>query len=68
MDKYGGHNDGQRDFQKLKGTVLESGVVPASTYGLQTLALSELQQHQRQVCDNNWIREIAGVKRVEKGE
>ena len=49
--------------RKLKGNVLESHVVPASTYGLDTLALSELQQHK--LCENNWIRRIAGVKRVQ---
>ena len=39
-------------------------MVPASTYGLETLALSELHQHK--VCENNWIRRIAGVRRVER--
>ena len=51
--------------RKLKGKVLDSCVVPASTYGLETLALSELHQDKLQVCENNWIR-IAGVKRVER--
>ena len=51
-------------FRKLKGKVLDSCVVPASTYALQTLALSELHQHKLQVFENNWIRRIAGVKRV----
>ena len=51
---------------KLKGMVLDSCVVPPSTYGLETLALSELNQHKLQVCENNWIRRIAGVKRVER--
>ena len=46
--------------RKLKGKVLDSGVVPASTYGLETLELSELHQHKLQVCENNWIRKIAG--------
>ncbi len=41
-------------------------MVPASTYGLETLALTELHQHKLQVCENNWIRRIAGVKRVER--
>ena len=41
-------------------------MVPASTYGLETLALSELHQHKLQVCENNWIRKIAGVRRVER--
>ena len=52
--------------RKLKGKVLDSCVVPANTYGLDTLALSELHQHKLQVCENNWIRRIAGVKRVER--
>ena len=44
--------------RKLKGKVLDSCVVP--------LALSELHQHKLQVCENNWIRRIAGVRRVER--
>ena len=36
-----GGNDGQKDFQKTEGDVLDSCVVPASTSGLETLALSE---------------------------
>ena len=52
--------------RKLNGKVLDSCVVPASTYGLETLALSELHQHKLQVCENNWIRNIAGVRRVER--
>ena len=43
--------------RKLKGKVLDSCVVPAGTYGLETLALSELNQHKLQVCENNWIGE-----------
>ena len=43
---------------------MDSCVVPASTYGLETLALSEMHQHKLQVCENNWIRKIAGVRRV----
>ena len=52
--------------RKLKGKVLDSCAVPASTYGLETLALSELHQHKLQVCENNYIRKIAGVRRVER--
>ena len=37
-----------------------------STYGLETLALSELHQHKLHVCENNRIRNIAGVRRVER--
>ena len=53
-------------FRKLKGKVLDSCVVPASIYGLEALALSEPHQHKLQVCENSWIRRIAGVKRVER--
>ena len=56
----------RKTSRKLKGKVLDSYVVPASTYGLDTLALSELHQHKLQVCENNWIRRIAGVERVER--
>ena len=66
MEKRRGGNGGQKYFQKTEGKVLDSCVVPASTYGLETLALSELHQHKLQVCENNWIRKIAGVK--ETGE
>ena len=52
--------------RKLKGKVLDSCLVPASTYGLETLALSELHQHKLQESENNWIRKIAGVRRVER--
>ena len=52
--------------RKLKGKVLDSYVVPANTYSLDTLALSELHQHKLQVCENNWIRRLAGVRRVER--
>ena len=57
---------GRKISRKLKGKVLDSCVVPASTYGLETLALSELNQHKLYVCENNWIRRIAGVRRVER--
>ena len=49
MEKRGGGNGGQKDFQKTEVKVLDSCVVPASTYGLETLALSELHQHKLQV-------------------
>ena len=53
--------------RKLKGEVMHSCVVPASTYGMETIALSEPHQH-KLVCENNWIRRIAGVWRVEETE
>ena len=63
MEKRRGGNDGQKDLQKAEGKVLDSCVVTASTHGLETLALSELQQRKLQVCENNWIRRIAVVER-----
>ena len=39
--------------RKLKGKILDSCVVSACTYGLETLAQSELHQHKLQVCENN---------------
>ena len=50
-------------FQKTEGKVLDSCVVPASTYGFETLDLSELHQHKLQVCENNWVRKMARVRR-----
>ena len=54
--------------RKLKRKVLDSCVVSTSTYGLDTLALSELHQHKLQVHEreNNSIRRIAGVRSVER--
>ena len=68
MEKRREGHGGQKDFifRKLKGKVLDSCVVPANTYGLETLALSELQQHKLQVYENNWITRISGVRRVER--
>ena len=34
--------------RKLKGNFLDSCVVPASTCGLETIALSELHQHKNE--------------------
>ena len=45
MERRRGGNDGQKDFQKTEGDVLDYCMVPASTYGLETLALSEPHQH-----------------------
>ena len=41
----------------LKGKVLDYCVVPTSTYGVETLALSELHQHKLQVCENKVDKE-----------
>ena len=52
--------------QKLKGKVLNSCITPAYLYGLETMAMTEKQQQRLQVCENNWVRRIAGVKRINK--
>ena len=52
--------------RKLKGKVLMSCVMLAHLYSLETVALTERQQQRLQVCDNNWVRKIAGVKRVDR--
>ena len=51
--------------KKLKGKVVNWCVLPASTCGLETVALTE-QQHRLQVCENNWIRKITSVKKLER--
>ena len=49
---------------KRKGT--GRVVTPAMLYGLEILPVSEKHQHRLQVYENNWVRQIAGVKRVER--
>ena len=50
----------------MKRKVLGACVTPAMLYGLDTLPVSEKHQHRLQVCENNWVRRIAGVKRVDR--
>ena len=52
--------------KKLKGKVLGACVTPAMLYGLETLHVTEKHQPRLQVCENNWVRRIAGVKRVDR--
>ena len=35
-------------------------------YALETLPVTEKHQHRLQVCENNWVRRIAGVKIVDR--
>ncbi len=51
---------------KLKGKVMGACVTPAMLYGLKTLPVSEKHQHRLQVCEHNWVRRIAGVKRMDR--
>ena len=52
--------------KKLKGKVLGACVTQAMLYGLETLPVFEKHQRRLQVCENNWVRRIAGVKRVDR--
>ena len=48
--------------RKLKGKALDSCVMPSSKL---PMTWRQQQQPRLQVCENNWIRRIVGVKRVE---
>ena len=52
--------------KELKGKVLGACVTPAMLYGLETLPVTEKHQHRLQLCENNWVRRIDGVKRVDR--
>ena len=54
----------RRISNRLKGKVVSMGVTPACLYGTETLAMTELQRQRLQVCENNWVRKIARVKRA----
>ena len=43
-----------------------SCVMLAYLYGLETVPLTERQQQRLQVCENNWVRKIVGVKWVDR--
>ena len=52
--------------RKLKGNILNSCITPAYLDGLEIMAMTEKQQERLQVCENNWVRRIVGVKRIDK--
>ena len=56
----------RRISSTLKGTVFTSCATPAYMYGVETMELTEKQQEKVQVCENNWIRRIMGVKTADK--
>ena len=57
----------RRISKRLKGKVMSTFVTPACLHGAETLALTEIQQKRRQVCENNWVRKIATiVKRADR--
>ena len=54
----------RRISNRLKGKVMSTCVTPA--YGTETLTLTDLQQQRLQVCENNWVRQIARVRRADR--
>ena len=56
----------RRISKRLKGKVMSTFVTPACLHGKETLALTEIHQQRRQVCENNWVRKIARVKRADR--
>ena len=56
----------RRISKRLKGRVMSTFVKPACLHRTKSLALTEIQQQRRQVCENNWIRKIARVKRADR--
>ena len=62
----GGVMADRRISNRLKGEVMSTCETPACLYGTETLAMTELQQQRLQVCENNWVRKIAGVTRADR--
>ena len=56
----------RRISKRLKGKVMSTCVTPACLYGTETLAMTELPQQRRHVCENNWVREIARLTRADR--
>ena len=56
----------RRISKRLKGKVMSTCVTRACLYGMETLALTELQQQRLQVCENNWVRKITRVTRADR--
>ena len=57
---------GPVDLKKTEGKVMSTCVTQACLYGTETLALTALQQQRLQVCENNWVRNIARVTRADR--
>ena len=56
----------RRISKRLKGKVMSTCVTRACLYGMETVALTELQQQRLQVCENNWVRKITRVTRADR--
>ena len=52
--------------RKSKTNVFTSWVTPAYMTALEPMTLTEKQQEKVQVCENNLVRRIDGVKREDK--
>ena len=46
--------------------MIRSCITFAFLYDLETMAITEKLQERLQVCENNWVRRMAGVKRIDK--
>ena len=57
---------GRRISKRLKGKATSTCVTPACMYGTETFAMTERQQQRMQVCENNWVRKIARVRRADR--
>ena len=66
MESSRGGDGRPADLEKLMGKFMSTCATPVCLYGTETLALTELQQQRLQVCENNWVRKIARVTRVDK--
>ena len=55
----------RRIAKRLKNKVMSTCVTPACLYGTETLALTELQQHRLQVCENNWVRRDGSAEKLD---
>ena len=56
----------RRISKRMKGNVMSTSVTPVCLYGTETLAITELQQQRLHVCENNWLRKIAGVTMADR--
>ena len=52
--------------RKLKGKVVSSYVTSAYTYGIKTMAMTEMQQEKLHVCENNSVRRAGGERWCER--
>ena len=56
----------RKQKKQLKRKVLEACVVPGCIYGLGTLALTERQEENMQIAQNNWVRRVSKVTQEDR--